>query len=195
MLFSVPNLITYGRIILIPAIIVLMAMVGDHKSYDTNFWLCFWAMILFSIAGISDLVDGYYARRYKAVSNMGKFIDPMADKLIHMTALVMLIPLGRIPAWIVVVLLFREIFISGVRAVAAAEGVIIDAAQWGKYKTAWLNVGLGAMILYYPLFQGKVYEANTYAVGVICVAVGLVFSIASGMQYTARFFKLVNKSK
>src|SRR3989339_297980 len=125
MLFSIPNIITYIRIVLIPVLVVLLLLVSPSKSDEANFQLCFWAMIVFTIAGVSDLFDGYYARRYGAVSKMGKFIDPMADKLIHMTAMVMMIPLGRIAAWVVVVLLFREIFITGIRAVAAAEGVVI----------------------------------------------------------------------
>ncbi len=193
MLFSVPNLITYSRIILIPVLVVLLTMVGDGRPEDSNWLLCFWAMILFTVAGISDLVDGFYARRYGAISKMGKFIDPMADKLVHMTALVMLIPLGRIPAWVVVVLLFREIFITGIRAVAASEGLVIDAATWGKRKTAWLNIGLGAMIFYYPIFKGTAFEINTYGVGVICLLIGFLYSIASAALYTTHFFKIVKK--
>lgn len=189
MLWSTPNLITYGRIAVIPILALLMVQIGPEHTAEHNACYSFWAMIVFAIAGISDLVDGYYARKYGEVSLLGKFFDPMADKLIHMTALVMLIPLGRLPAWFAVVLLFREIFVSGLRAAAAGEGLVIDAAQWGKWKTAWLNVGIAGVILYNPLFEGTAFQLNTYDASLVCLAIGFIFSVASAMQYTVAFFR------
>ncbi len=191
MIFNVPNIITFGRILVIPILVVLFLLIGPEKGEEYNKTVSFWAAVLFTLAAISDLVDGYYARKYGAVSVMGKFIDPMADKLLHMAALVLLIPLGRIPAWVVVVLLFREIFISGIRAMAAGEGLIIAAGEWGKKKTAWLNVGIIALMVYYPWFPGTVYELNVKAVGVVCLAVGFIYSVASAVTYTTEFFKKV----
>lgn len=191
MLFNVPNLITYGRIVLIPGIAVLMSYIDPQGPLENNKCYGLWAMILFGVAGISDLVDGYYARKYGAVSLLGKFIDPMADKLIHMATLVMLIPLERIPAWVVVVFLFREIFITGIRAVAAGEGLMIDAASWGKKKTAWFNFGIAGMIYYYPIFEGSAFEFKTYPVAVVCFGIGLFYSVISALQYTAHFYKMV----
>ena len=193
MIFSVPNLITYGRIFIIPVLAVLIGMIGPENSLEYNKNCGFWAMMIFIAAGVSDLIDGYYARKYGAVSVMGKFIDPMADKLIHMTVMVMLIPLGRISAWLVVVLLFREIFISGVRAVAAGEGLVIDAAAWGKRKTAYLNVGLSGLLYYYPIFPGTRFEFSSEAVGMACVAIAFCYSIASGFVYTKSFFQVARK--
>lgn len=192
MLWSTPNLITYARIGVIPFLAILLAYIGPNQTDEVNRSLSFWAMILFAFAGISDLFDGYYARKYGEVSILGKFFDPMADKLIHMTALVMLIPLGRLPAWVAVVLLFREIFVSGIRAAAAGEGLIIDAATWGKWKTAWLNVGIAGVILYYPLFEGTSFAFQTYEASLICLAIGFGFSVLSALQYTMAFF---NKMK
>ena len=191
MLFSLPNLITYGRIVLIPVIVVLMQQVGPHQDTAANYNYCMWATVFFAIAGISDLVDGYVARKYGEVSVLGKFIDPMADKLIHMAALVMLIPLNRVAAWIVVILLFREIFVNGIRAVAAGEGLIIDAAEWGKKKTAWLNCGIGGMIYFYPFGVGQWYELNVFFTAQVCLAVGMMYSLASAVVYTYRFYKEV----
>ncbi len=191
MIFSVPNQITYGRIILIPIIVGLLAMIEPAGSVVDNQCYGLWATILFGIAGISDLVDGYYARKYGAVSLLGKFIDPMADKLIHMATLVMLVPLHRVPAWLVVVFLFREIFISGIRAVAAGEGLIIDAASWGKKKTAWFNFGIGGMIYYYPAFPGRSFEINIHAAAMVCFGIGLIYSVISALQYTTHFYNLV----
>lgn len=192
-LFNVPNLISYIRILLIPALVILMSLIHPELGKEANFTCAAWATVVFSLAGLSDLVDGYYARRYKAVSTMGKFIDPMADKLIHMTAMIMLIPLGRLPAWVVVILLFREIFITGIRAVAASEGLIIPAADAGKFKTVWFNFGLGGMIYYYPVFAGTRFEFNVYGTAVICLALGFLFSVISAVMYTYRFIKVINK--
>ncbi len=191
MLFNVPNLITYGRILVIPVIAVLLLLIKPHAPYEKTFGLI--AMIIFVAAAVSDIVDGYYARKYGAVSLMGKFIDPMADKLIHMTAMIFLIPLGRISALLVAVLLFREIFISGLRAVAAGEGLIIDAAAWGKKKTVWLNCGISGLIYFYPMFPGTPFEINAYGAGMICMYIALVYSIASAAVYTQSFFKVVRK--
>jgi CDP-diacylglycerol--glycerol-3-phosphate 3-phosphatidyltransferase len=124
---------------------------------------------------------------------MGKFFDPMADKLIHMTALVFLIPLGRIEAWLVVVLLSREIFINGLRSMAVGEGIVIDAATWGKRKTAWLNVGIGALIMHHSLFPGTLFEIRSAPFGYFCLWIGLIFSVASGVQYTVGFFRQMQK--
>lgn len=190
MVLSLPNLITYGRLILIPVLAVLMYLVDQTPSVTYGRTLCVWASVVFAVAGFSDLLDGYVARKYKSVSLLGKFFDPMADKLIHMTALVMLIPLGRIEAWVVVILLCREIFVTGIRAVAAGQGLIIDAASWGKYKTAWLNFGIGGLILYYPIFKPWV-NFNVYGAGQICLVIGLIFSVASGIMYSVHFFKAV----
>ena len=187
LIFNVPNMITMGRIALIPVVALLLALIPG-SDLETDFNLSFWAMIFFSIAGFSDLADGYYARKYGQVSVMGKFFDPMADKLIHMTALVFLIPLGRIEVWLVVVLLSRELFINGLRSMAIGEGVVIEAATWGKRKTAWLNVGIGALIMHHKLFEGTFFEINPMAFGYFCLWVGLIFSVLSGVQYTVGFF-------
>lgn len=187
MLFNVPNLITIGRILVIPILAVMLERLdGADLATDKN--LSFWAMLLFAAAGISDLVDGYYARKYGQVSVMGKFFDPMADKLIHMTAMVFLIPLGRMTAWLACVILFREIFITGLRSMAAGEGIIIDAGSWGKKKTAFFNVGLSGLILHHTVFPGTFFQINTVFVAMVCMYAGLFMSVVSGVQYTAVFF-------
>jgi len=91
--------------------------------------------VLFIIASITDLIDGYVARKYNIVTTMGKFLDPVADKLIVSTAMIMMIPIGRIPAWIVAVIIMRDLFVDGLRSVASAEGLVIDASRLGKQKT------------------------------------------------------------
>lgn len=191
-LFNIPNLITLSRILVIPLLAFLLHLAeGAPVLVDQK--LSFWAMILFAAAGFSDLVDGYYARKYGQVSVMGKFFDPMADKLIHMTALVFMIPLERISVWVVAALLFREIFITGLRSMAIGEGIVIEAAAWGKRKTAWLNVGFAALIAHYPFFAGHWFELNVRAIGIFCVGIGFLYAMASGVQYTVVFFNDLRK--
>ncbi|MBI2340011.1 MAG: CDP-diacylglycerol--glycerol-3-phosphate 3-phosphatidyltransferase [Deltaproteobacteria bacterium] len=183
-LFNVPNVMSLGRMGSIPIVMVFLLLQGPHRSDDENRLFALLSAIPFIAAGIFDLVDGYWARKYGQVSTMGKFIDPMADKLIHMTVMIMLIPMERFPAWLCVVLLFREFLITGLRSVAAGEGVIIAAAELGKQKTAWMNFGLSGLLLYYPVFGVSVYSA-----GWICVGVGVFFNVVSGVQYVVKFLE------
>ena len=185
---NVPNMITIGRILLVPFVGMFLYWCEGANLEDEKFY-GFWAMIIFAIAGFSDLVDGYYARKYKQVSVMGKFFDPLADKLIHMTALIFLIPLNRLSAWLVVVLLSREIFITGLRSMAIGEGIVMDAATLGKTKTAWLNAGIGLLLYYHVAFAGTFFEIQTHLIGMVCLLIGLFFSVVSGAQYTYSFFK------
>jgi len=183
-LFNFPNILTFSRIAVIPIIMILMSLDTPSHSYDWNKNICLWAAFLFILAGISDLVDGYYARKYGMVSLMGKFIDPMADKLIHMSVMVMLVSMNRFPGWLAALLIFREILITGLRSIAVGEGIIIAAGEWGKKKTAWFNVGLGALIIHYPFFG-----FSSYTVGWSALFFGSIYSIFSGLQYLVVFFR------
>lgn len=192
MILNVPNMITLFRLLLIPFLAVLLHFIGKAQglsNLEAERFFGFWTMIVFAIAGFSDLVDGYYARCYGQVSVFGKFIDPMADKLIHLTALVFLVFLNRLSPWLVVILLSREIFINGLRTIAIAQGIVIDAARLGKAKTAWLNVGIGGLIWYHPVFMNTAFKFDPKVVGMIGVWVGLVLSVVSGMQYTFKFVR------
>ncbi len=192
MLFKLPNLITYARILAIPVVVFFLANIQPHHSLAHNQQMTLIAMIVFTIAAISDLVDGYLARKTGTVTLVGKFVDPLADKLLHMAVMIYLVDLEWLPAWMVVVFLFREFLINGLRAVAAGEGVIIDAATWGKRKTAWINCGLGSIILHYPIFVGTSIETNPQIVGMTCLYVGLFYAVISAVQYIKNFIKALN---
>lgn len=187
---NVPNFITLGRIAILP-LIALFLHWAQVKDVELSRFYSFWAMIVFVVAAVSDVVDGFIARRWQQVSLFGKFFDPMADKLLHLTVLIFLIPLGRIEPWLVVVLLSREIFINGLRTVAIGEGLVMDAATLGKNKTAWLNVGIANLVFFYPIFSGTFFEFDTFVVGRFCVWVGLFFSLLSGLQYTIHFVRKI----
>lgn len=187
-IFNLPNILTLLRIAVIPLIMVLMYLQGLGYSQTTNLVLGYVAAFLFLAAAISDLVDGYFARKYNMVSLIGKMIDPMADKLVHMAVMVMFIPLGVIPAWLVVVHLFREILITGIRSVAAGYNVIMAADSLGKKKTVFLNCALTAFLL------GNTFLGiSSYTFGWFCLIVATVLSLISGYQYLVVFYEKVIK--
>jgi CDP-diacylglycerol--glycerol-3-phosphate 3-phosphatidyltransferase len=180
---NLPNLLTFGRVAVIPVVIWLLDR-GTPKD-------CFWAAIVYSAAAITDLLDGYLARRMNVVSVLGKFLDPLADKLLVMASLVYMLPMGRIPEWAVVLLLAREISVTGLRSIASSEGVVIAAGDDGKSKTALQMVGILCLILGYPyhLTLGPIDlgMVDLVYVGRALVYVSLVFSIMSMVSYVRLF--------
>jgi len=141
------------------------------------------AWLVFVIAAASDWVDGFVARRYEAVSVLGKLMDPLADKVMVTAALVMLIPLGRLPAWVALVILAREMMVTGLRGVASASGIVVAASGLGKIKSIMQYIGLGTLI--FPL--GVVPIPWLHQAGLGLVYVALVLTVWSGLDY---FYKL-----
>lgn len=180
---NLPNLLTIGRVVIIPVVLGLMDR-GTPKD-------CVWAAIVYAAAAITDLLDGYLARRMNVVSVLGKFLDPLADKLLVMASLVYMVPMGRIPEWAVVLLLAREISITALRSIASSEGVVIAAGEEGKAKTALQMVGILCLILGYPyhLELGPIDlgVVDLIYVGRALVYVSLVFSILSAVSYLRLF--------
>lgn len=188
---NIPNYISTFRIVAVPLVMVLMMMIRlpamAHPKW--NPFISFMAALVYGIASASDMVDGFWARRAKLVSTTGKFLDPLADKLLNLAALIMLIPLGRIPAWLVVLILFREIGVTALRGVAANEQIVIAASKWGKMKNAFGSFGVAFLILYYPSFG-----INWLAIGWVFMVVSVVFSLGSGIDYVYKFFRTVKAS-
>jgi CDP-diacylglycerol---glycerol-3-phosphate 3-phosphatidyltransferase len=180
---NIPNLLTMGRIVMIP---VCLWFLDRNTPRD-----CFWAAIIFTLAAITDILDGYLARKLNVVSVLGKFLDPLADKLIVMASLIWMVPMGRIQAWVVVVLIGREISVTGLRSIAASEGVVISAGQEGKVKTALQMIGIIALILGFPYHLSYVGidlgVVDVVKVGRALVYLSLVFSVASAVEYTRLF--------
>jgi CDP-diacylglycerol--glycerol-3-phosphate 3-phosphatidyltransferase len=184
---NIPNLLTFGRIVAIPFFVWLLDVPTPTRG--------FWAAILFTLAAITDLLDGYLARKLGVVSVLGKFLDPLADKLIVMAALVWMVPMGRIPAWVVVLLLGREISVTGLRSVAASEGVVISAGNEGKTKTALQMIGIIALLLGYPFHMSylgmDLGVVDLVHVGQLLIILSLLFSFASAAQYVGLFAQAV----
>jgi len=187
-LLGIANYLTYARIAIVPVVLVLMSGINDFRPdrQSVNLLLSWLSMALFTVAQISDVVDGYYARKYGVVSSFGKFVDPLADKLMSMSILIMLIPLHRIAAWIVVVLIAREVTITALRGIAASEGVEIAASDWGKKKTIIQSIALGGLLAHYPFWR-----INPQMIGLYLIWATLVISTGSGVHYVWTFYREV----
>ena len=144
---NLPNKLTTFRVILIP-FFVFFLLAPYFEGYGNYI-----ALVIFIVASLTDFLDGKIARKYNLVTNFGKFMDPLADKLLVCSALICLIALDRIPAWIVIVIISREFIISGFRLIAADNGVVIAASYWGKFKTTFQMVMICLMIANFPQLQ------------------------------------------
>lgn len=184
---NLPNLLTFARILMIPAVLVLLSR-GAPRD-------CFWAACVYSLAAITDFLDGYLARRRGLVSVLGKFLDPLADKLIVSGTLVWLVPMGRIPAWAVVLLISREITITALRSIASTEGLVIAAGDGGKVKTALQMVAIVCLILGYPyeIHLGVDFgRVDLIHVGRLLIYLSLVFSLTSAAKYMGLFIDAID---
>ena len=185
-LWSSPNIITLVRIAAIPVFLIFTY----YESRENSFFAAF----IYSITAATDFLDGCLARRLNLVTVIGKFLDPLADKLIAMAALVMLVHLGRVAAWVVIVLMARDFAVTGLRSIAMSEGIVIAAGKEGKYKTAVQLVGIVFLLLHYPypidfLFGTAVVDANH--LGTALLYISAVLSVWSAWKYFAGFVDAV----
>lgn len=170
MKMNIANKLTLLRIIMIP---IFMFLLLEGWS--------FWAFVVFAIASLTDFLDGYLARKYNLITNFGKFMDPLADKLLVTSALVCFVQLGMVNAWVVVIILSREFIVSIFRAIAAAEGIVIAASWWGKAKT------ISQMFMVIVLLLGNFpFRLIGLPVDQILVVVATVLTIISGYDYIVK---------
>lgn len=164
---NLPNKLTIIRVCLIP--FFAAALLFDHGN---NYTMRIVANVLFIAASLTDLFDGKIARKYNLVTNFGKFMDPLADKLLVCSALICLIELGQLPSWVVIIIISREFIISGFRLVAADNGVVIAASYWGKFKTVsqMIMIILMIMNLEHPVFQGAITVFVVIAVALTVIS-------------------------
>jgi len=187
-IWNIPNILTLMRIAAIP----LMAMLLMSGSRDS----CFWAAAIFSAASFTDWLDGYLARRMGIVTVFGKFLDPIADKLIVMAALIMIIPFGRVPAWMVLVILSREIIITGLRGIASSEGIVIAASDLGKFKTIFQIVAIIGLLLHYDYrwffsVDHPLLFVNMHNVGMFYLWIAFFITVWSGVDYLWKFMRVI----
>jgi CDP-diacylglycerol--glycerol-3-phosphate 3-phosphatidyltransferase len=179
-IFNVPNIITMIRIGMVPFLFTLLLSPGK-----------FWSLVLaifFVLASLTDLIDGYIARKYSLVTTLGKFLDPMADKLVVNSAMILMIPSGRIAAWIVAIIIIRDFIVDGIRSIASTDGMYIQASNWGKKKTLAQTIAVTALIIHYPLFG-----IDAHLVGTIILYVALFLTIISGLDYFVKYYRYKSK--
>ncbi len=175
--WTIPNLLSFLRILSIPFVVILL-----HFSDPLSSFL---AALIFSIAGITDLLDGYIARQQRSETTIGRLLDPMADKLLILSALIMLIALGRVAAWMVVLIVAREVAVTGLRGIASAEGLIIPASRGGKAKTMLQSLALIGLLLHYEYLG-----INFHLLGIYILWVALVVTVWSGVDYFSKFYRI-----
>ncbi|MEF9951211.1 MAG: CDP-diacylglycerol--glycerol-3-phosphate 3-phosphatidyltransferase [Clostridium sp.] len=171
---NLANKITTFRIILIPLFLVLIYC--DFKYHTLV------ATSIFIFAAITDWLDGYIARSRNQVTKFGKFLDPLADKLMVIAALISLVELNRVDGWIVMVIIARELIITGLRAVAASDGIVIAASKWGKFKTVTQMVAVVASLINFPYYN-------------VLVIIALITTVISGVDYIIKNKQVLNTKR
>ena len=176
---DLPNKLTLLRVVLIPVFVVLLLLEGGQ-----NYTLRIAALIVFCIASFTDFLDGQIARRNNLVTNFGKFMDPLADKLLVCSALICMIELGQLPSWYVITVIAREFIISGFRLVAADNGIVIAASWWGKFKTTFQMLTVILLILNIPAL---------HTVTMIIAGIAFVLTLVSLLDYIAKNSRVITE--
>lgn len=185
---NLPNLLTYVRVAAIP-LVMLLIWRGAPRDCVVAAWV-------YSFATITDFFDGWLARRMGLVTVIGKFLDPLADKLMVMGMLVMLVALNRVPGWLVVLILAREMTINGLRSIASTEGMVIAAGQAGKYKTALQMIAVMFLVVHFPytvwFFGLYPMTVDFHVVGMWVLGGSVGFSMVSAVLYFRDFFRALD---
>lgn len=174
MKLNLPTVLTLSRIVLIPFFI----MVTPYNP--------FLGALIFGIASVTDFLDGYIARKRGQITKFGIILDPIADKFLVISALILLVDMARLPAWIAIIIIVREFLVTGLRAVALSRDIVIPAEMGGKLKTAAQITAILCFIL-----DVNVLGIDLYDTGIVAIWIALVLSIVSGIQYTASFWKQI----
>jgi CDP-diacylglycerol--glycerol-3-phosphate 3-phosphatidyltransferase len=180
--FTTPNLISLVRICLIPVVVSFLFSPGRMYSLL--------AALFFGIAALTDWLDGYLARKKNVVTTLGKYLDPIADKLLVAVALIMLISLERVESWIVMLIVGRELAVTSLRFLAATNGLVIESTPLGKIKTVLQIVATLFLIVHYEYFS-----LDAQAIGGVFLLLALIVTLWSGVDYFYRFFKIMRTSE
>ncbi|HEY7376313.1 MAG TPA: CDP-diacylglycerol--glycerol-3-phosphate 3-phosphatidyltransferase [Polyangia bacterium] len=183
---NLPNLVTMGRVVVIPLVLYFMDNFNPLRTFI--------ASLLYLVAAAGDFLDGYLARSRGQVSMLGKFLDPLADKLIVNAVLVYMVALGRVEAWIVVVLIARDLAVNGLRSIASAQGLVISASDGGKIKTALQLVAIVLLLIHfrYPAL-GVGILVDYHKAGWWLLLISTIMSLYSGADYMRHFLSAALK--
>lgn len=179
---NLPNILSLARIAVVPVLVLMLYFPGPG--------MCLAATLVFIAASVTDMVDGLLARRMGLVTNLGKFLDPLADKLLICSVLIMLARLGWVEAWVAVLIIGREMAVTGLRAVASDAGVVIAADRFGKLKTIIQIAAMCPLILHYPL-----WGVDPEPLGSMLIYVALGLTVGSGANYMHTFFKSLQSAQ
>jgi CDP-diacylglycerol--glycerol-3-phosphate 3-phosphatidyltransferase len=174
---NLPNWLTAFRMLCIPLVVIFLSFPGRLSSFFAAFFI--------GMAFITDILDGYFARKYEAVTALGKFLDPLADKILVVISMIMLIPMERIPILIVIVIIAREIAVTGLRSIAVSEGIVIQASQLGKFKTIFQATAVLGLALHYEYFN-----IDFHIIGMLFLWAALILTIWSGWAYFRQFSRI-----
>ncbi|MBQ1547042.1 MAG: CDP-diacylglycerol--glycerol-3-phosphate 3-phosphatidyltransferase [Lachnospiraceae bacterium] len=179
---NLPNKLTILRVIMIPFFVFFLLFKPEEFTYRLI------ADIIFVLASLTDLLDGKIARKYNLVTNFGKFMDPLADKLLVCSALICLVSLKLLPAWIAIIIISREFIISGFRLVAADNGVVIAASMWGKFKTTFQMIMIIVLVLNFDNYYMHIF-------GIILIVVATALTIISLIDYIVKNKDVLKETK
>lgn len=179
-MFNLANKLSLLRILLTPIVVALLYFPGPI--------VCIIAVLIFIFASITDWLDGYIARHSNMVTSIGKFLDPLADKLLICSVLIMFVKLSWAPAWVVIVIICRELVVTGLRAIAIDEGIILSADRFGKAKTVLQMCAIVPITLHYPIFGMEIWPIGEYV-----LYAAMIVAIYSGFNYCLKFFHDVRK--
>ncbi|NCD24230.1 MAG: CDP-diacylglycerol--glycerol-3-phosphate 3-phosphatidyltransferase [Deltaproteobacteria bacterium] len=176
-MLNLPNALTIFRICAVPFIVALLYFPGRVT--------CVLATVFFLVAILTDLADGFIARKYNLVTNFGKFLDPIADKILIASVMIMLVQLNWIPGWIAIIVIAREIMVTGLRAIAADKGHVIAADKYGKMKTIMQSVALVPLLYHYPVFG-----LDCASLGQVLLFIAMLLTVYSGWNYLHGFYQV-----
>jgi CDP-diacylglycerol--glycerol-3-phosphate 3-phosphatidyltransferase len=177
---NLPNLLTVSRILLIPVFVILFATPTPARSLA--------AAVVFVVAAVTDMLDGYLARRRSQITRLGRLLDPIADKLLVLSALILLVQFDRVSALVAILIIAREVAVTGIRAIAATEGMILSAELTGKYKMALQVIAVVFLMLEDTAFA---QFGNLHVAGTVTLYVSLVLGYVSGAKYLLNFWRQV----
>ena len=177
-ILNISNSLTILRILSIPFVLVPLHSNNPNSS--------FWAAVIFSLAFVTDWLDGFIARKKNLVTNFGKIMDPLADKLLIGSAFIMLVDLDRVDGWMGILIIGREIAVTWLRSMLAAKGTILASSWWGKYKTFFQAIALIPLMIHYPMFS-----IDFHFWGIVLLWVALFLTLWSGLLYFIQYFAVV----
>jgi CDP-diacylglycerol--glycerol-3-phosphate 3-phosphatidyltransferase len=169
-----PTVLTLSRILLVP---IFILTVYQHSVFGA---------VIFGVASITDFFDGYLARHFGEITKLGIILDPIADKFLVVSALVVLVDMERLPAWIAIIIIVREFLVTGLRAIAFSKNIIIPAETGGKIKTTTQVVAILCLIL-----MGSINGIDLYDIGIVLIWIALALAVISGIQYTLSFWRKI----